>query len=241
MGELYTRNGSIIHISATSNSLWAGKKAVFIGDSITYGHAADKSYCDFLKDYLELGSVVNLGIGGSTIASSSLDVSQDVNAICNRLETIPADADVIFLMGGVNDCVNRNQEMGEFWTYGYNQTKILTENIVTFKGALVKIGNWLCKNRPNSVVVFLTPTKYNSFMTRKSNGLNEADYAQAVRDICDLYSFNCIDTFATSGLNCSIAENKALYYSDGLHPNTAGQNLIARAIWQGMNIIPPKA
>ncbi|MBQ9921911.1 MAG: SGNH/GDSL hydrolase family protein, partial [Clostridia bacterium] len=86
-------------------SYFKGKKAVFLGDSITYGQAglkdSDRVYHQVLKRSLELREAVNYGINGSRIAHQELE--QNGGAMCRRFATMDEDADIVVLLGGVND------------------------------------------------------------------------------------------------------------------------------------------
>ena len=84
-----------------------GLKALFLGDSITYGSGAsslDKNYVNLLAKYTGLNTV-NYGVGGTRIArqtkaSACTDWDYDFNA---RARIMDKDADIIGVFGGTND------------------------------------------------------------------------------------------------------------------------------------------
>ena len=89
---------------AASTVDFSGMKIVCLGDSVTAGSNLDKlenyeamSYPYQLGEVLNAGEVVNLGIGGSSIGRYW------ENAFVDRYSSIPADADIIIVMGGTND------------------------------------------------------------------------------------------------------------------------------------------
>lgn len=128
------------------------KKIACLGDSITEGVNADgwqwHRYIDqWCKNNGIETTVVNLGIGGTSVCTSSY-VTDELQPFVNRLDTIPTDADVIVIFGGTNDWGN-NATLGTISDTGTS----------TFYGAYKHILEWLAINRPNAKVMTMTPLK----------------------------------------------------------------------------------
>ena len=86
------------------------KKIACIGDSITEGvNAGGWQWHRYIDKWCKNNgietNVVNLGIGGTSVCTSSY-VTDELKPFVNRLDTIPTDADVIVIFGGTNDWGN---------------------------------------------------------------------------------------------------------------------------------------
>lgn len=81
------------------------------------------------------------------------------------------------------------------------------------------------KNKfPYAQIFFVLPLQ-----KQASRNLEE----QKIKDIikmCEAYSINIIDGAKHTGIIMDLAENKDIYFKDGLHPNDKGQNLMTRTI-----------
>ncbi len=107
------------------------KRAIFLGDSITEGAAADspeKIYHAVLKNLIGLESVRNEGVGGTRIArqnnpSAETRYDEDYN---KRYDLMSKDADILFIFGGTNDFGHGDAPIG----------KEDDESVYTFNGAL---------------------------------------------------------------------------------------------------------
>ena len=104
---------------------------VAFGDSITFGADYTRNYSQMDNPYpklvfqqLNLKSYTNYAISGSTIATGV----DDLPSIYNQIISSDTKADIISVMGGVND-YNRNVEIGS----------INDNNTTTFYGSLKAI------------------------------------------------------------------------------------------------------
>lgn len=201
------------------------KKIACLGDSITEGVNANgwqwHRYIDqWAKNNGIETTVVNLGIGGTSVCTSSY-VTDTLKPFVNRLETIPTDADIVTIFGGTNDWGN-NATIGTIDDTGKE----------TFYGAYKYILEWLAINRPNAKVMTMTPLKryfrgggttwVNAQTTRNSKGQLLQDYVKAVKDVSDLYAVPCVDLHNDSGLNPVIESVRNRFMGDGLHPTAEG-------------------
>ena len=201
------------------------KKIACLGDSITEGvHANGWQWHRYIDKWCKENgtetTIVNLGIGGTSVCTSSY-VTDTLKPFVNRLETIPADTDVVTIFGGTNDWGN-NATLGTIDDTGKE----------TFYGAYKYILEWLAINRPNAKVMTMTPLKryyrgggttwVNAQTTRNSNGQLLQDYVKAVKDVSDLYAVPCVDLHNDSGLNPVIESVRNRFMGDGLHPTAEG-------------------
>ena len=165
---------------------FSDKTMVCIGDSITYGYyydgVAEESqletpWCETVGDLLGLKTVVNEGIGGSTLCNGD----RSRFPMCDRIADFEYDADIITLLGGTND-FNRCYELGTIDSTDTN----------TIYGALNTIAQILIEKYPDAYILFMTPLPYYSTPTNEV-GVSQADIAIAVGAIADKYGFDLLD------------------------------------------------
>lgn len=192
------------------------KKITCIGDSITYGNGGSDdgngnkiSYCNFLGDILH-ANIVNLGIGGSAIADNWDDTS-----LILRWHEIPQDSDIILIFAGVNDYF-----IGEYGDRDIEKTFChdafqLLQNIRY---------NYGCQ-----IYVVLTyqadAMNWEAFQSH-----DYAKYMNTLNDYSNELGIEVIDLFHSDYLNSVDVEVKQNYMPDGIHPNDAGNNLLAKKI-----------
>ena len=63
-----------------------------------------------------------------------------------------------------------------------------------------------------------------------TQGLKLSDYVNKIKNVCAEYAVQCVDLYTSSGLNPENLTNKTTYFTDGIHPNTAGHKKIASQI-----------
>jgi lysophospholipase L1-like esterase len=192
-----------------------GKKLNFLGDSITYGSGASHPFTYYLQSVYGC-TCQNYGIAGSTI---QYDVNR--NPMCVRYADMDDDAEIVAVMGGTNDYWN-NKPLG---TMGD------TSN-TTFYGALDVLIQGMIAKYPSAFFYMVTPPHGdnggNFDGSTKSNSGSMQDIANAVKEVAEKYSIPVLDLFNKGGFYPSIAAQKTLYYSDGVHLNTNGQKKLAQ-------------
>lgn len=162
-------------------SEFKNKVANFLGDSQTEanGHKT-KIYCEWVKDILGLSTVNNYGISGTTIAKKS---SADTTGMCVRYANMSDDADLICVMGGVNDRWFNN-ELGQFGD----------TNPLTFYGAMETLCNGLLTKYPGKTIIFITPTEqnHNSCNGANTTGYTATDFANAMKKYVQNILYLCL-------------------------------------------------
>lgn len=180
-----------------------------LGDSITYGYdsarnglAMDNPYCKVVEKLLVLKNSINEGISGSTVAAGFLRAE-----MCERYKTMPDNADIVSVMGGVND-----------YAVGVPLGKADDTDTTTFYGALNALASGLKAKYPNAFIFFMTPLKFRD--CENAVGLSGAmlkDYRKAVKDVCAKYDIPVLDTNELA--DYSKEYNTPGYTGDGLHPS----------------------
>ena len=217
---------------------WQGKKINFLGDSITYGAGvADRENNVFparLKRMLSLAEARNYGVNGTRIAprKEPLNASWDSENFIARAARMDPDADGVVVLGGTNDFGHGDAPLG---APGDRTTE-------TFYGSLHVLMQTLIGRYPGKMILFLTPLhrrlENDPWGDRKEDGTPYkkypdhplVDYVQAIRETAEYYSLPVLDLWAMSGLQPAVPEIKAQFMPDALHPNDAGQELLAERI-----------
>ena len=182
------------------------------GDSITYGADYSLQYAQMNYPYPTLVSsslgfkgFTNYAVSGSTIAT---DVD-NLPSIYNQLLYADDEADIVSVMGGVND-YNRNVELGTISDTTTN----------TFYGSLKAICQLLLDKYPDAFVFIMTPYKeycYHEFACTDLNaaGYNLQDYARALKEVAELYDIPVLDMYEEGKYELEMYNPS----SDGIHPS----------------------
>lgn len=198
-----------------------GKKAVFLGDSITFGvgtSCPENIYHQYLKRSLELGEVVNYGISGSRIAHQELNPNG--GAFSLRYEAMDDDADFVFVLGGVNDFLHGTAHFGDF----------ADRTVDTFCGACHVLFGGLAKKYFDKTIVIMTPMHTSCQQINPNTHRPLEDYIDIIRKTAQYYSLPLLDLYKMSGIAPQIEESKSKYMPDGLHPSDDGNKRIAERL-----------
>lgn len=204
---------------------FSGKKIACLGDSITAAANLEGkenypacSYPSVLREILGAEEVYNLGIGGSSIGRYWSD------PFVERYLEIPADTDIIIVMGGTNDgfCLSE-KELGT-----------LTERKPwTFCGDLDELMRGLKENYPEAEIYFVTPLPniLQDYLMRERLYLRpQRDLVNVVLRLAAEYDFHVIDLYNSNMLDSHDADIVADYVPDGVHANEAGYRILAQHI-----------
>ena len=199
-----------------------GKKINFLGDSITFGvgtSAPDKRFSVLLEKEQGLAAARNYGISGTRFArqhtpSETKDWDKD---FCSRVEEMNPDADIIVVFGGTNDYGHGDAAIGCFDDRSPD----------TFYGACHTLMTSLIEKYSDSVIVFMTPIHRDNDLQPNRNNCTLADYVDIIKEVARYYSLPVLDMFAMGGIQPSVKILRDKYCPDGLHPNDAGNRIIA--------------
>lgn len=200
----------------------SGLKIACLGDSIT--EAANLSSMEDYKQYsypTKLGeilgtqNVTNLGIGGSSIGRYW------DHAFVDRYQEIPADTDLIIVMGGTNDgfCLT-NEDLG---TFEERREK-------TFIGDLDELMRGLKENYPEAKIIFATPLPnvlHDMLRKERDYLLPQAVLAEDIKVLAAEYDYPVIDLYNSNILDSHDAAVIYNYMPDGVHCNEQGYELLA--------------
>lgn len=213
-----------------------GKKIVFLGDSITEGACATKienSYWGVLGK-LSGAIVKGFGIGGTRIAEQMVktEAREDHLPFISRVDTMDTDADIVVVFGGTNDYGHGDAPLG----------RMTDRTNDTFYGAMHNLCVALIERYSKALIVIMTPlhrTNEESLINERGvrNVATLKDYVYAEKEVAEYYSLPVLDLFTTSSLNPNIPVIKEMYLNDGLHPNDAGHELIAKRLLGFLNTL----
>lgn len=216
--------------SANGASNLTGKKWVVIGDSIT--HKNDRSHYNYhyyLAQKVGGMTVYNYGVSGTGFFNRH-DVASKITQ---------TDVDLITIFLGTNDWGNQTAEnQKQLGTFGDTGT-------VTISGCINTLILGLINKFPLIPIAIFTP------LPRSGNyGLSAPDnaYGYNLKDLVDLlhqyaihYSLPIFDLYSKSNLYPWLEASNEYYFkpfegssygsvADGLHPNDAGHQVIARKL-----------
>ena len=207
-----------------------GKKLNALGDSITEGvgvSCSEKIFFNLIKDKAELAVARNYGISGTRIARQTVPSEEPKfdNDFVKRADEMDADADIIVVFGGTNDYGHGDAAFGTFDSH----------DVHTFYGALHTLCQKLINKYPDAEIVFMTPLhrleenkQINEFGIRNVATLSE--YVDAIKEVTKYYAIPTLDLYSVSRLQPEVEVLKERYMPDGLHPNDAGAEIIARRL-----------
>lgn len=192
-----------------SSSNLKQKKWNALGDSITTTIYSNPNYVTILRDKFSM-DVVNYAVSGATIA---------VGAKATLSETyvnMRDDADIITVFAGVNDRSNTLGTMAD-----------RTNN--TLYGACHVLFKGLMEKYPGKRLGIITPMMAQSEMANEGSGKLE-QIVNAIIKVANYYCIPVFDAYRGIPINANLAIHKTTYITDGLHPNPAGHEIIARRL-----------
>jgi len=205
------------------------KKLAFLGDSITEGCGVAHIKDAFWNRIGERAGaqVFGYGIGGTRIAAQR-DRLEPIDTLHfhTRVEEMIPDADVIVVFGGTNDFGHGDAPLGT----------MADRSDDTFYGGFHLLIEKLIARYPEGQILLLTPMHRlgEEDTSRNDRGLPRTGdlktYVRAIREIAEYYGLPVVDLFAHCPIQPAVALQREKYMPDGLHPNEAGHELIARRV-----------
>lgn len=202
--------------SEVNSSFWTNKKWLAIGDSITDAATPERKYLYFIQDLIDC-EIINNGLSGTGYIAKT--------PIHGRINALPNDADLITVFAGTND-------------HPYYIGKLGDTVDTTFYGAVELALSSLVNKYPLKTIAVFTP------LPRRN--INLKGYADAIKDVANKYSLPVLDLFndscfyannTTFVANYTYGGNGTVGTGDGLHPNTAWQEILARKVLSFLNTL----
>jgi lysophospholipase L1-like esterase len=211
-------------------SKWLGKTYAMLGDSITWqdGNAYNnasysantgqiaKGYGTLLKTKTGLGTLINYGISGASMARSSSYPTNGSISVDGQTRNFAA-VDLVTIAAGTND-FKLNVALGTQGVIGDT-----TFDDTTFYGSYRKLIEYMLTQKPNLKIVLFTPLQRNNSSydvnTVNSAGAKLNDYRNAIINIGAMYGIPVLDLYGQSGIT---KLTFSTYLMDGLHPQDTG-------------------
>lgn len=204
------------------------KKINFLGDSITEGAGASCPENNYVSVFGRLSGaeVRNYGIGGTRIAPQTKPTNEQWDQdFVMRADQMDDDADIVVVFGGTNDYGHGDAALGTFEN----------TDVHTFYGALHTLCQKLINKYPYATIIFMTPLHrldenrvINEIGIRNQAPLS--GYVDIIKEVTRYYAIPTLDLYAVSGLQPEVEILKELYMPDGLHPNDAGAEKVAKCL-----------
>lgn len=200
-----------------------GKKAAFLGDSITEGIAAsapEKCYVSLFGEK-EGVTVINYGVSATRIARQQKPDPSDPrdDDFIMRSDRMAPDADIVVVFGGTND-------------YGHGDAPFGTakdETAFTFCGACNVLFEKLNNRFPRAVKLALTPLGRDGEENPPAGKRPLCEYAAAIKAAAERHGWFVLDLYAMCTNDPEIEEVRS-HLADGLHPDDLGHALLAGKI-----------
>ena len=172
---------------------------------------------------------IDYGIGNSRIARpTGITI---IDCMTDRIPSGDVTADIITLMGGVNDATS---------SLGATPLGVMADRTTeTFYGALHVACLALLARFPSKGIGLITQTPRHNYISA------QLPYVNAMIEVAQYYSIPCLDLYRSSGLYPDSVYYYTNYFYDtnpdfyGLHPNTIGHSVIARQILQFIMKLKP--
>ncbi|MFV5349049.1 SGNH/GDSL hydrolase family protein [Acinetobacter baumannii] len=207
----------------TNYSILKGKRWIAIGDSITEKNSrANKNYHDFIREDVGGMTVYNKGISGSGF-HDRMDVAN----------TLTEQTDYITILWGTNDwgLVRNTYPLGTF----------LSNDTNTISGRINSCLSQLITKYPLAKIAIISALprldNYGSNAAPNSVGYTLKQHVDLLAQYAAHYSLPFLDLYGSSNLPVWVPAANDYYFTapgasspDGLHPNDAGQRLMADKI-----------
>lgn len=210
-------------------------KITVMGDSISAGNTLpeeEQGIYDWpsqLKEILGAKELVNLSIGGSIVSSC-----KDHYPMCQRWSEIPADSDIIIVMGGSNDMLFEDKWQFGNIEYEHRMTKD------TFCGDLDDMCSrmqWVYRDHNETnycKLLYINPPSTTLsdawYNVDPGNLVQQKTFAEAINTIVPAYSFEVIDLYNNNILNSHDRDINEQYVPDGIHCNKEGYRILAEHV-----------
>ncbi|WP_047473154.1 SGNH/GDSL hydrolase family protein [Acinetobacter sp. ZOR0008] len=201
-----------------------GKKWLAVGDSITVGLNATKSYADVLAERYS-ATLTKHATSGAWISAGTGTIAIP-NILSQTYTSLPdsANFDFITIAAGTNDRINGVD--GNLGTPDDRTT-------ATYYGAWHTMCAGLKSKYPNARMLVISQTPRSGLRSNPNNPTDLDKKFKAIKDVCDYYSIPVWAGHENFGFHPDDnATFKSTYMPDGLHPSDAGHIWYANRLEQ---------
>lgn len=196
---------------------WENKKVTVYGDSLTQINdwkGNKTSWISYLREYCGFSTVVNKGIGGTTIVPGT--IQGKTNDFYTRITTQnDANTDLFIIFGGMNDYLF-NSTIG---------TPDENAGTTTLCNTVKSICEYLQTNYPTAQILFILPP----YGTPEPTTINTIKTINtAIENSVEMYGVSILNLYKDGDITVKNTSHKKLYYYDGVHYNDLGHERIAK-------------
>lgn len=201
------------HVEPKADSPLAGKRALFLGSSVTKGACAlDVSMAD------DIGKLDGVTVTKEAVSGTTLSTAKP-NSYVERLSHVDTKTpyDFIVVQLSTNDA-SQKMELGELSAAGPDDLpkgKAVLDSFdtTTVTGAIESIIAY-CRQTWDCPVVFYTGTKYDSE--------RYAAMVSRLQEVQKKWGIGVVDLWNDPEMNAVSGEERSLYMADDIHPTQAG-------------------
>lgn len=233
-GTAYRSEVHLTSYGDVHKSSLSGMRALFMGDSITFGALDDAPNPSWAGRFATNAGVIstNTGVGGATLA---LYEDQNGNKVKEWIyeQFLPyknEEFDFIVMQGGINDSRNKLERGVVKHT---DDEGALQRNVRTFAGGLQWLFYNVRKQNPDTPLFYMSTVRLDACTTGHIGRIDELYYPAAV-ELCEMYDIHYIDLYNNDELNEKLESWTDKYVPDTLHPNQAGHDIIYPYVYQAV-------
>ncbi len=193
-----------------------GKTALFVGDSITAAGADD--FQGWAKRVGEYCGVIGTNSGRDGTSISTCRVSGSGRVLDLLTNNKGKKFDFVIMHGGTNDGWD-SAPVGQI----SSSTNPEDFDTSTFAGGLEELFYYAKQWFPNSTLGYIINFKLNSSTGRMSD---MSEYYTVAKAICKKWSIPYLDLYFNDAISNLLQYKTNKYLPDGIHPNSAGYQLL---------------
>ncbi len=215
--------GTVDYFEVDSESPLKGMRVAFLGDSICEARCEwDTKYAEIIGWAGRIGvhngmTWHNLGKSGASV-SNCRGANTIINQVYNAYSTVQP-CDIYILHGGTNDAWD-SAPVGTFDNNDFSGTYDKS----TFAGGLVDVFYTIKKSYPNALFGYIINFRFTNTNIGRLTDMKE--YVDVTKGICDKWEVPYLDLYSNTELLARLQPQTKLFLSDGIHPTTAGYDLI---------------
>lgn len=185
-----------IEVAGFITSRLSGKKLLVIGDSLTTDSEGNVSWCTKLGEKYGV-TVYNYSVSGSPYANGKTGAASIYSRTPAALQA-HSEVDYIIFSGGAND-------MGKDIPIGASSSSSRDTMVGAIKGCIQLARDAFPKAKLAVMGVYNRNGNGSGQFSKNALGYELRDYANAIRNICTMYSVPYFDNYADSGINLANA------------------------------------
>lgn len=196
-----------------------GKKALFVGDSISAGACDDPNHLGWAG---RIAKNYSMTCDNNSVSGASLSTTRGTNRVINQLnkaKVTGTDYDYVVLHGGVNDAwdsVNVGKMSDSFDMSSFDTS--------TYAGGLEELFYYATNFYPNAKIGYIINFRITATYGRLSD---MSEYFTMAKKICEKWNVPYLDFYFDDNFNNNILKTSTkTYLVDLIHPNASGYDVI---------------